>query len=370
MGLGSWLAERAEDVAGVADDAWDATTEVASDAWDATTDAASDVWDATTDAADDAWDATTEAASDAWGAVTRIPGNVSDAYGGIVRWVINLVDLRDAAGHFDKAAADFMEIKSRLVPIPSSGLPPQLEGMVGGEVRAIGTQLEAFAEFLRLAAKDLRARADAADMGMLSSFTTPWSFQSGWQKVWTVVDVATTIIPVGLLAKGAAYTGKGLLYGFRTVNTFRKLDRYDRVLDIARTLDRLGPRGQAFKARLLKDWDEFATGLAHARAVGQKLYHYAPHKNLKRIRKKGLKRGSYLSPDGDLSPLQAHIDLALPGPAQRDTIIRVNIEAMKRDGYRLPSLRPVKRDFGMAGGGTEALFPYRIPKRYIKVIKG
>ena len=56
---------------------------------------------------------------------------------------------------------------------------------------------------------------------------------------------------------------------------------------------------------------------------------------------------------GELSPLQAQIDLALPpNRGLPDAIIRINLAGLREAGYDLPPLRRVGRSYGMPGGET------------------
>jgi hypothetical protein len=99
-------------------------------------------------------------------------------------------------------------------------------------------------------------------------------------------------------------------------------------------------------------------------------FHYTFGEAAPSIASRGLNAGSYVTPTGNLSPLQAHIDLALPpNRGLPDALIRVDLEALRRDGYEIPAITRVGRSFGMPGGGYEMKFPYEIESRYIKVIK-
>jgi hypothetical protein len=49
--------------------------------------------------------------------------------------------------------------------------------------------------------------------------------------------------------------------------------------------------------------------------------------------------------------------------------LRIDLDGLRRDGYKIPPITPVGRHFGMPGGGYEMQFPYRIPPKYITVIR-
>jgi RHS repeat-associated protein len=101
------------------------------------------------------------------------------------------------------------------------------------------------------------------------------------------------------------------------------------------------------------------------------LYHYTSKEAAQSISQQGLKVGrdgfSYLTNKGNLSPLQAQIELALPANrALPNSILRIDASGLS------PSL--IRRVSGNlpgygAGGGTEFLFNQHIPANLIKVIK-
>lgn len=102
---------------------------------------------------------------------------------------------------------------------------------------------------------------------------------------------------------------------------------------------------------------------------GDEAFHYTFSKFAGSIERTGLRPGSYATPDGTLSPLQAHIDLALPpNRAVPDALIRVDLAGLRSAGYQIPNPSQVGRSFGMPGGGTELQFPYAIPPEFLKVI--
>jgi hypothetical protein len=99
-------------------------------------------------------------------------------------------------------------------------------------------------------------------------------------------------------------------------------------------------------------------------------FHYTFDRNLERIQKTGLHEGQYATTNGSLSPLQAHIDLALPpNRGLPSTVVRVDLDALRKDGYAIPDVTPVARHYNMPGGGYEMQFPYPILPDYLKVIR-
>ncbi len=120
---------------------------------------------------------------------------------------------------------------------------------------------------------------------------------------------------------------------------------------------------------------EAQAALAEARAAtaaagrGEAAYHYTQSRHVAAIQSKGLWPGTYATPNGGLSPLQAQIDLALkPNRGLPDAIIRIDLAGLRAAGYDIPPITQVGRSFNMPGGGYEMQFPYRIPSEYLKVI--
>ena len=104
-------------------------------------------------------------------------------------------------------------------------------------------------------------------------------------------------------------------------------------------------------------------------AAAHEAFHYTFGKAVSSIEKQGRRAGSYATPNGALSPLQAHIDLALP--ANRglpDALLRVDLAGLRRAGYEIPQATQAGRMFGMPGGGMEMRFPYPIPPEFIKAV--
>ena len=113
--------------------------------------------------------------------------------------------------------------------------------------------------------------------------------------------------------------------------------------------------------------------------AGQYLYHYTSKSNADNILAKGFdtKYSSdgflYFTDNPSLTPLQAHIDLALPGNrALPDSILKIDVGALRNQGIT-PALGPrtatgLGDGFG-AGGGTEILFNQNIPTHFITPVR-
>ena len=78
-----------------------------------------------------------------------------------------------------------------------------------------------------------------------------------------------------------------------------------------------------------------------------------------------------------MSPTQASIELALP-PNRKlpDAKLRIDLDAMRKDGYDIPEPRRVSntvtgsdgRVYTQPGGGYEMQFDYEIPPKYITIV--
>jgi hypothetical protein len=109
--------------------------------------------------------------------------------------------------------------------------------------------------------------------------------------------------------------------------------------------------------------------LVRARPPLGSAYHYTFDKRLADIEADGLMEGTYTTPTGNLSPTQAHIDLALPpNRGLPNVLIRLDLDALRRHGYEIPPITQVGRNYNMPGGGFEMRFPYKIGRQYFKVI--
>ena len=107
------------------------------------------------------------------------------------------------------------------------------------------------------------------------------------------------------------------------------------------------------------------------------VFRYTKGEFVDSISTNGLRPGSYATPNGGLSPLQAQIDLALPpNTGLRDAVMRVDVAGLRQSGYEIPAISrvtgtvtgPGGRVYTMPGGGYEMQFPYAIPPEFIKVV--
>ena len=107
------------------------------------------------------------------------------------------------------------------------------------------------------------------------------------------------------------------------------------------------------------------------------VFHYTKGEFVDSISTNGLRPGSYATPNGGLSPLQAQIVLALPpNTGLRDAVMRVDVAGLRGAGYQIPAITRVTGTvtgpgggvYTMPGGGYEMQFPYAIPPEFIKVV--
>ncbi len=115
-------------------------------------------------------------------------------------------------------------------------------------------------------------------------------------------------------------------------------------------------------------------GLGERQAVravaAEEGFHYTFSRALTSIEEHGLMPGSYVTPNGALSPLQAQIDLALaPNRGLPDALLRIDLAGLREAGFTIPEVTQVPRAFGMPGGGYEMYFPYSIPPEFIRVVR-
>ncbi len=79
-----------------------------------------------------------------------------------------------------------------------------------------------------------------------------------------------------------------------------------------------------------------------------------------------LRPGAYVTPNGNLSPLQAQVELARrPNYPSRSAIVQIDANALADAGFEIPPVTRVPLMFGMAGGGYEVQFPYAIPPQFL-----
>jgi RNA:NAD 2'-phosphotransferase (TPT1/KptA family) len=106
------------------------------------------------------------------------------------------------------------------------------------------------------------------------------------------------------------------------------------------------------------------------------LYHYGFSRNADSILKKGLLPSSkedplvYLTPRGNLSPLQAQIDLALrPNRGLTDAVFQVDVRMLRSMGVDISQPTVVPRLFNMPGGGIQYTIKGDIPPAAIEKIR-
>jgi RHS repeat-associated protein len=99
-------------------------------------------------------------------------------------------------------------------------------------------------------------------------------------------------------------------------------------------------------------------------------FHYTASQNVESIMQNGLRPGSYATTAGDLSPLQAQVDLALPpNRGLPESLIKIDLGGLSKAGYEIPDVSQAGRMFNMPGGGTEMQFSYPIPSQFLQVIR-
>jgi hypothetical protein len=121
---------------------------------------------------------------------------------------------------------------------------------------------------------------------------------------------------------------------------------------------------------------QVVSGSCVAAQAGDEAFHYTSSRWLQSITTDGLRKGSYATPDGSLSPLQASLELALPpNRALPNAAIRIDLAGLRRAGYEVPNPTRVSstvssggRTYSMPGGGYEVQFPYAIPPEFLKVV--
>lgn len=78
----------------------------------------------------------------------------------------------------------------------------------------------------------------------------------------------------------------------------------------------------------------------------------------------------FLTPQGDLRPLQAQIDLALPpNRGLPNALFEVDVGKLVRLGIDVPASSQVGRSFNMPGGGLEVPIESRIPAELLRRIR-
>jgi hypothetical protein len=108
-------------------------------------------------------------------------------------------------------------------------------------------------------------------------------------------------------------------------------------------------------------------------------FHYTDAKWKEDINTNGLRKDSYATPDGNLSPGQASIELALlPNRNLPNARLKIDLDAMRRDGFDIPQPTRVSnvvtytktgRTYTRPCGGYEMKFDYEIPAKYISIVE-
>ena len=104
-------------------------------------------------------------------------------------------------------------------------------------------------------------------------------------------------------------------------------------------------------------------------ADAARAYRHVYSETIDEIRRIGLVRNSegkiFATPTGGLSPFGAQIELALPGNRLRNAVVKIDLEGLRKAGYKIPEPKRVTGRFGRPGGGWEYEFHYDIPAKYL-----
>ncbi|MGI0035692.1 MAG: hypothetical protein ACRD98_07480, partial [Nitrososphaera sp.] len=104
-----------------------------------------------------------------------------------------------------------------------------------------------------------------------------------------------------------------------------------------------------------------------------KLYHYTGADPSK-IALEGLKPGGsgnvFTTANGNLSPLQAQVDLALPpNRGLPSHLLEIDVGTLRQRGIDVPAGTQVGRSSNMPGGSTEVVFPHALPPDAIEIVR-
>jgi hypothetical protein len=92
-----------------------------------------------------------------------------------------------------------------------------------------------------------------------------------------------------------------------------------------------------------------------------------------------MRPGNCATPNGELSPLQAQLDLSLaPSCALPDAMVRIDVAGLREAGYEIPEVSRVSnavtdgwgRVYTMPSGGYEMQFPYAILSEFLSLEGG
>ncbi len=115
-------------------------------------------------------------------------------------------------------------------------------------------------------------------------------------------------------------------------------------------------------------------GAGQAVKLPEKVYHYTRSNVAPLIERHGLLSRTgiiYATPDPNLSPLQAQIDLALPpNRGLPDALFEIDLAGLLAEGIRVTGPRRVGRWYNMPGGGVEILIhASRVEPRFLRRIR-
>ena len=149
----------------------------------------------------------------------------------------------------------------------------------------------------------------------------------------------------------------------------------------ARFLEDTAARADAAAAGITDTDHRIAKKIKEIRSTSASVdsaYHYNYVRVAESIRQDGLLEGSYATPDGDLGPLQALLQLSLP-PNRRlpEMVVEIDLAGLREAGYEIPEAKRVSnvvkgrdgRAYSMPGGGYEMKFSYKIPPEFVKSIR-
>jgi len=182
----------------------------------------------------------------------------------------------------------------------------------------------------------------------------------------------------GQVVWGTLETAAGALGGYGSVRALTGEIRaglgsgalvVDDALLNAHVAESLGPVAQRNRLVAVK------TTAGMGDDAGRYLYHYTSAKNANNILAKGFDTryssdgALYFTSRGNLSPLQAQIELALPANRSLpDSLLRIDVGALENAGIS-PFVGPRRVQGNLpglgAGGGTEFLFNQNIPSQFI-----
>lgn len=141
---------------------------------------------------------------------------------------------------------------------------------------------------------------------------------------------------------------------------------------------RSAPSGSVVPSQGLLGLIDYFGVAAETEAGGvSQAFHYTSSEYAQSIAENGLRPGSYATPNGSLSPLQAQLELALPPTrALPGATVQIDVAGLRGAGYEIPAVSRVSstvtgaggRVYTMPGGGYEMNFPYAIPPQFLKVV--